>query len=160
MRIFIDFWKLETENSFLHVFSFLHKLSFENSFYFVPILSCQTSFLVSKIEIFFWKQKIRKKKKNCYQTYPKFPIWLLSQKKKKKTLNFPLWFRFRLIQLAPLFTKLLECSKSIWESIEKYIFQSRAYSIILFTSVEKALNVRLFYCFSSYVSESNWKYAL
>ena len=62
MRIFIDFWKLETENSLLHVFSFLHKLSFENSFYFLPVLSCQTSFLVSKIENCFWKQKIREKK--------------------------------------------------------------------------------------------------
>ena len=35
MRIFIDFWKLETENSFfLHVFSFFYKLSFVNSFVF------------------------------------------------------------------------------------------------------------------------------
>ena len=70
MRVFIDFWKLETENNLLHVFSFLHKLSFENSFYFLPVLSCQTSFLVSKIEICFWKQKIRGK--NSYQTYPNF----------------------------------------------------------------------------------------
>ena len=89
MRVFIDFWKLETENSFLHVFSFLHKLSFENIFYFLPILSCQTSFLVSKIEFFFWKQKIRKKNKNSYQTYDNFPIWLLSKKKKKKNTKFP-----------------------------------------------------------------------
>ena len=70
MRVFIDFWKLETENSLLHVFSFLHKLSFENSFYFLSILSCQTSFLVSKIENYFWKQKTREK--NSYQTYPNF----------------------------------------------------------------------------------------
>ena len=68
MHIFIDFWKLETENSLLHVFSFLHKLNFENSFCFLPILSCQTSFLVLKIENYFWKQKIREK--NSYQTYP------------------------------------------------------------------------------------------
>ena len=61
MRIFIDFRKLETENSLLHIFSFLHKLSFENSFCFLPILSCQTSFLVSKIENCFEKQKIRGK---------------------------------------------------------------------------------------------------
>ena len=59
--VFIDFWKLEIENSILHVFSFLHKLSFENSFYFLSILGCQTSFLVSKIENCFWKQKIRGK---------------------------------------------------------------------------------------------------
>ena len=69
MHIFIDFWKLETENNLLHVFSFLHKLSFENSFCFLSILDCQTSFLVSKIENYFWKQKIRGK--NSYRTYPK-----------------------------------------------------------------------------------------
>ena len=65
MHFFIDFWKLETENNILHVFSFLHKLSFENSFSFLSILRCQTSFLVSKIENCFWKQKIRRK--NSYQ---------------------------------------------------------------------------------------------
>ena len=69
MRVFIDFWKLETKNSFLHVFNFLHKLSFENSFCFLSILVCQTSFLVSKIKNYFWKQKIRRK--NSYHTYPK-----------------------------------------------------------------------------------------
>ena len=58
MRIFIIFWKLETENSLLHVFNFLHKLSFKNSFCFLSILGCQTSFSVSKIENYFWKQKI------------------------------------------------------------------------------------------------------
>ena len=72
MHVFIDFWKLETEKSILHVFSFLYKLSFENSFCFLPILSCQTSFSVSKIENCFWKQKIRGK--NSYQTYPKSSI--------------------------------------------------------------------------------------
>ena len=68
MYVFINFWKLETENSLLHVFSFLHKLNFENSFCFLPILSCQTNFLILKIENCFWKQKIRGK--NSYQTYP------------------------------------------------------------------------------------------
>ena len=62
MHVFIDFCKLETENNLLHIFSFLHKLSFENNFCFLPVLSCQTSFLVSKIENCFWKQKIREKK--------------------------------------------------------------------------------------------------
>ena len=71
MHIFIDFWKLETENSLLHVFNFLHKLNFENSFCFLPILSCQTSFSVLKIENCFWKHKIRRK--NSYQTYSKYP---------------------------------------------------------------------------------------
>ena len=70
MHVFIDFWKLKTENSLLHVFSFLHKLNFKNSFCFLSILSCQTSFLVLKIKNCFWKQKIRGK--NSYQTYPKF----------------------------------------------------------------------------------------
>ena len=70
MRVFIDFWKLETKNSILHVFSFLHKLSFENSFCFLLVLSCQSNFLVSKIENCFWKQKTRGK--NSYQTYPNF----------------------------------------------------------------------------------------
>ena len=67
MHVFIDFWKLETENSFLHIFNFLHKLNFENSFYFLPILSCQTSFLVLKIKNCFWKHKI--KGENSYQIY-------------------------------------------------------------------------------------------
>ena len=80
MRIFIDFWRLETKNSLLHVFSFLHKLSFENSFYFLSILSCQTNFLVSKIENCFWKQKIREKKQ-----LPNIRlVWLYIKKKKKK----------------------------------------------------------------------------
>ena len=93
MHVFIDFWKLETENSLLHVFSFLHKLSFENSFCFLPVLSCQTSFLVSKIENCFWKQKTRGK--NSYQTCPNISIHFpppkashnLSSKKKKKNCN-------------------------------------------------------------------------
>ena len=72
MHFFIDFWKLETENSLLHVFSFYHKLNFENSFCFLPILSCQISLSILKIENCFWKQKIRKK--NSYQTYPKFSL--------------------------------------------------------------------------------------
>ena len=64
----------------MHVFDFLYKLSFENSFCFLSILDCQTSFLVSKIENYFWKQKIRGK--NNYQTYPKllafaFDSWSL-----------------------------------------------------------------------------------
>ena len=63
MYISIDFWKLETENNILHVFSFLYNLSFENIFCFLSILSCQTSFLVLKIQNCFWKHKIRGKKK-------------------------------------------------------------------------------------------------
>ena len=70
MRVFFDFYKLETKNSLLHIFSFLHKLSFENNFYFLSILGCQTSVLVSKIENYFLKQKI--KEKNSYQTLSQF----------------------------------------------------------------------------------------
>ena len=62
MHVFIDFWKLETENSFLHVFNFLHKLSFENNFYFLSILNCQTSFLTLKIKNYFENRKKKKKK--------------------------------------------------------------------------------------------------
>ena len=69
MHVFIDFWKLETENNLLHIFSFLHKLNFENSFCFLLILSCQTSFLVLKIENCFWKQKIREKKTVTKHTF-------------------------------------------------------------------------------------------
>ena len=57
MCVFIKFWILKTENKFLHVFSFLHKLSFKNSFCFLFILGCQTNFLVSKIETKSKKKK-------------------------------------------------------------------------------------------------------
>ena len=83
MRVFIDFWKLETENSILHVFSFLHKLSFENSFCFLSILGCQTSFLVSKIENCFWKHKI--KGKDSYQNTLTGSQKKEKRKRKKKT---------------------------------------------------------------------------
>ena len=45
-------------------------MSFENNFCFLSILGYQTRFLVSKIENYFWKLKIRRK--NGYQTYPYF----------------------------------------------------------------------------------------
>ena len=62
MRVFINFWKLETENNILHVFSFLHKLSFENSFYFLSILGCQTSFFCLKNRKFFLETENNEKK--------------------------------------------------------------------------------------------------
>ena len=83
MHVFIDFWKLEIENNLLHVFSFLHKLNFENSFYFLPILSCQTSFLVLKIENCFWKQKIREKKQ-----LPNIPLISFKHHVEKEMLLF------------------------------------------------------------------------
>ena len=94
MCVFINFWKLEIENSLLHVFSFLHKLSFENSFCFLSILGCQTSFLVSKIENCFRKHKIRGK--GNYQTYPKFfflkkkdtTFWLLGSSSKLVSYSY------------------------------------------------------------------------
>ena len=57
----------------MHVFNFLHKLSFENSFCFLFIFGCQINFLVSKIENCFWKQKIRGKKQ-----LPNIPLILIS----------------------------------------------------------------------------------
>ena len=41
----------------MHIFSFLHKLNFENSFYFLLILNCQTNFSILKIKNYFKKQK-------------------------------------------------------------------------------------------------------
>ena len=93
MRVIICFWKLETENNLLHVFSFLHNLSFENSFCFLFILGCQTSFLVSKIENCFWKLKINGK--SNYQTYPQYSNLSL----KKTQFSFQLTCHVRLHSL-------------------------------------------------------------
>ena len=99
MRVFIGFWKLETKNNFLHVFNFFHNLSFENSFYFLSILDCQTSFLVSKIENCFWKHKIMGK--NSYQTYPKHShgsVYLLKYLTWWFTRNYSITDHFSLIR--------------------------------------------------------------
>ena len=99
MCIFIDFWKIEIKNSILHVFNFFHKLSFDNSFCFLSILSCQTSFLNLKSRKLFLKTE--NKKKNSYQTYPNylnqfFKMWvfffffLLDIFKKEMSNNFML----------------------------------------------------------------------
>ena len=69
MHIFIDFWKLETENSFCIFSIFFTNWVLRTIFVFLSILCCQTNFLVSKIENNFWKQKIRGK--TNYQIYPK-----------------------------------------------------------------------------------------
>ena len=61
MYFFIDFWKLKIENGILHVFSFLHKLNFENSFCFLPILSCQTSFCLKNRKLFLKTENKGKK---------------------------------------------------------------------------------------------------
>jgi len=75
----------------LYVFSFFHKLSFENSFYFLSILSCQTSFLVSKIEN--WKQKIRGEKKkqlsNIYIEAPRYIVFVINYNICKGTFLIP-----------------------------------------------------------------------
>ena len=75
MFVIIDFWKLKTKNSLLHVFNFLHKLSFENNFYFLSILGCQISFLIFKIKNCFGKQKIMEK--SSYQIFSKCLIKLV-----------------------------------------------------------------------------------
>ena len=62
MHVLFDFWKMETENKLLYFFSFLHKLSFENSFCFLSILSCQTSFFIFKNRKLFLKIEKKKKK--------------------------------------------------------------------------------------------------
>ena len=65
MRVFIDFWKLEIENNFLYVFNSIHKLNFENDFYFLSILSYQTNFLSQKLKKkLFLKIENKRKKKN------------------------------------------------------------------------------------------------
>ena len=58
MRVFIDFWKLETEN---------HKLSFENSFCFLSILGCQISFCLKNKNLFL---KIENKEKKQLPNIP------------------------------------------------------------------------------------------
>ena len=81
---------MKTKNwkQLLHVFNFLHKLSFENSFCFLSIFDCQTNFLISKIEKCFWKQKV-KRKNNC-QTYPNvLTVFSISHKSEKWYKNFP-----------------------------------------------------------------------
>ena len=92
MHVFIDFWKLETENSISHVFSFLHNLSFKNNFCFLSILGCQTRILVLKIENCFWKQKIRRK--NNYQTYPNLFGRKKMNERNKRSKGFFFYFFF------------------------------------------------------------------
>ena len=74
----------------MYVFNFLHKLSFENSFCFLSVLGCQTSFLVSKIENCFWKQKIREK--NSYPTFPRFFILFSNERKDENFWVKPMHF--------------------------------------------------------------------
>ena len=119
-------WLLKIRNwkQPLHVFSFLHKLSFENSFCFLSILSCQTSFLISKIENCFWKQKIRGK--NSYQTYPNFLLsffsktkllMLISRNPNRNQPNVP-WNLCIMLKLTrcKLTNRLLEVTRTIsWE---------------------------------------------
>ena len=108
MRVFsLNF---EIENNHLHVFSFLYKLSFENSFCFLSILGCQTIFLISKLENCFWKQKI--KGKNSYQTYcflksffEKPTIITVQKLLAPRILNY---FQTQIQNLAYLFNQILK----------------------------------------------------
>ena len=132
MHVFIDFWKLETENSLLYVFSFLHKLNFENSFCSLPILSCQTSFLVLKIENCFWKQKIRGK--NSYQTYPKNSLFSVDP----FSLSLSLLYKTpSKLKLQPLFLHFFHSQEPVGELLKPFVnvrwcnfFHS--YTILLF----------------------------
>ena len=119
MHVFIDFWKLETENNVLHVFSFLHKLNFENSFCFLSILNCQTSFLVLKIKKnCFWKQKIMGK--NSYQTYPKtFTILIFIQ-----VYSNNLWVNFGIQELRILKNSKLESCRYLSQDSNPSGFES------------------------------------
>ena len=69
MHVFFDFWKLETENSLLYVFSFLHKLGFENNFFFIHFGLPNKFFSFKNRKLFL---KTKNKGKNSYQTYPYF----------------------------------------------------------------------------------------
>ena len=99
----------------MHIFSFLHKLNFENSFCFLPILSCQTSFSVLKIKNCFWKQKIREE--NNYQTYPKIssilsifylPTFLFPQPNGPLMyLLYSIYFKLLIFQNITLFIYLI-----------------------------------------------------
>ena len=107
---FTNFWKLETENNHLHVFSFFHKLGFENNFCFLSISGCQTNFLISKLENCFWKQKIRGK--NSYQTYYFFKrfferptITTIQKLLAPRILNY---FQIQIQNLAYLFNQILK----------------------------------------------------
>ena len=62
IHVFINFWNLETKNSLLDVFNFFHKLSFENSFCYLSILVCQTSFFCLKNRKLFLKTENKEKK--------------------------------------------------------------------------------------------------
>ena len=61
MRIFFDFYKLETENSLLHVFNFLHKLSFESNFCFVHFRLPNKFFSLKNKKIVFENRKKEEK---------------------------------------------------------------------------------------------------
>ena len=68
MRVFIDFRKLETEKSILHVFSFLYKLSFEINFFFLVHFGLPYKFFSLKNRKLFLETE--NKGKNNYQIYP------------------------------------------------------------------------------------------
>ena len=62
MPLFIDFWKLQTENSLLHVFNFLHKLGFENIFLFSIHFELPNKFFSFKYRKMFLKTENKEKK--------------------------------------------------------------------------------------------------
>ena len=90
----------------MHVFSFLHKLSFENSFCFLSILGCQTSFLVSKIENFFWRQKIREK------VITKHTLKKINKKQQQQEVKLDTHQSRKAERLKPISIKSLPCHNS------------------------------------------------
>ena len=62
MHVFINFWKLEIENNLLHIFSFLHKLSFENIFLFFVYFGLPNKFFSLKNRKLFLKTENKKEK--------------------------------------------------------------------------------------------------
>ena len=132
----LTFWKLETENSILHVFSFLHKLSFENSFCFLYILSGTGSspVLISPVVSVFtrmtdtWQVKDPRAKKTHISFFLQhlFPFFRFSIHLSYSHISF-----FSSLSLALLSLSL----KLFLEPFSQFPFSLQNYSPYLFRSV-------------------------
>ena len=72
MRVFIDFWKLETENSILHIFNFLHN-EFWDQFFFLVHFGLPYKFFSLKNRKLFLETENKGKKQ-----LPNIPYYFLS----------------------------------------------------------------------------------